>query len=124
MDLKHMTVREVRDLIMKDSRRIKDDEWLEIGGWINKFLKSNPPLEEKEMFVPLGCGEMVTIICDGIMRWRNSICIKCKKQQGCGKGCCSVYQKNKDCTGAYQMKSGRTRMQSVRILNQCSFRFQ
>lgn len=99
MDLENMTAQEVRDRIMKHSRSIKDDEWLEISEWINKFLKKNPPLEEKKMFIPLGCAEIVTIMCDGIMRWRNSICIKCKKQQGCGRGCCSVYQQNENYTG-------------------------
>lgn len=89
-----MTAKEVRDQIMRHSKSISDDEWLEISNWIDEFLKSDPPLEEKRMFVPLGCAEMVTIICDGIIRWKNSICIKCKMQQGFEKYLCSVYQEN------------------------------
>lgn len=63
----------------KFNRSISDDEWLEIGKWIGKFLESNPPLEEKRLFGPLSYAEMVSMMCDGIIRWRNSICIKCKK---------------------------------------------
>ena len=99
-----MTAKEVRDQIMMHSKSISEDEWLEISCWIDKFLKSDPPLEEKRMFVPLGCAEMVTIICDGIIRWRNSICIKCKMQQGCGKYSCSIYQKDEKQLGGIPNK--------------------
>ena len=51
------------------------------------------------MFVPLGCAEIVTMVCDGIIRWRNSICMKCKKQQGYDEYSCSVYQKDKNYRG-------------------------
>lgn len=79
MDLKNMTAKEVHDCIMKHSKSISDDEWLEISDWIDKFLKSNPPPEEKKMFVPLGCAEIVCIVCDGIKRRRKAICNKCSK---------------------------------------------
>ena len=94
MNLNEMTAKEVHDHIMKHSRSIGDDEWLEINKWIEAFLRSNPSPEEKRMFVPLGCAEIVCIMCDGIIRWRNSCCINCKKQQGYGKCSCSVYQKD------------------------------
>lgn len=94
MDLKSMTPKEIRDHIMKHSQAIEDDEWLEINKWIDEFLKGNLTLEEKRMFGPLGCTEIVSIICDGILRWRNSICIRCKKQQRYDKYSCAIYQKD------------------------------
>ncbi len=100
MDLKNLTAKEIRDYIMKHSQRIEDDEWLEISKWIDEFLKGDLTLEEKRMFGPLGCVEIVSMMCDGIIRWRNSICIRCKKQQGCEKYACSVYQKD------YKYRSG------------------
>lgn len=99
VDLTNMTAKEVHDLIRKHTRSIGDDEWLEICDWLDGFLKSSPPPEEAKLFVPLGCGEMVWIICDGILRWRNSICINCRKQQGYDKYCCSVYQRNEKYLG-------------------------
>lgn len=98
MDLKNMTAKEVHDYIMH-GKNISDDEWLEIGKWIHEFLKSNPPPEEKKLFGPLSCAEMVTIRCDGIIRWRNSICIKCKKQKGNAEYHCEIYPENKKHTG-------------------------
>lgn len=99
-----MTAKEVHDFIWEHTKSISDDEWLEICDWIDAFLKSNPPPEEEKLFVPLGCGEMVWMICDGIIRWRNSICINCKKQQGYDKYCCSVYQKNEKHIGGIPNK--------------------
>ena len=93
VDLKNMTAKEVCDIISRRKKiKITDDEWLEIEKWVDEFLRSNPPPEEKKMFVPLGWAEALFIICDGIRRWRISICIKCKMQQGCGKYSCSIYQ--------------------------------
>lgn len=104
VDLDNMTASKIHDLIKNHSKSIKDDEWLKIDAWISKFLKSNPPLKEKRMFVPLGCAETVTIMCDGIIRWRNSICIKCKKQEGFEKFSCSIYHKNEKLTGGIPNK--------------------
>lgn len=99
MNLNNMTAREVCDYIMKHHREIKEEEWLEIDDWIAEFLKNDPPPEEKKMFIPLGCAEVVSMICDGILRWRNSICIRCKRQQGYDKYSCSVYQENEEMLG-------------------------
>ncbi len=99
MDLKNMTAKEVRDCIMEHSKGISDDEWLEISKWISNFLESDPPMEEKKMFGPLSCAEMVTIMCDGIIRWRNSICINCEKQKGNEQYCCEVYPEDEEYTG-------------------------
>ena len=98
VNLKNMSAREVHDYIIH-GKDINDDEWLEISKWINEFLKSNPPLEEKKMFVPLGCAEIVSIMCVGIIRWRNSICIKCKKQKGNPECHCEIYPENEEHTG-------------------------
>lgn len=90
-----MTAKEVCDIISgRQKVNVTDDEWLEIGDWLDKFLKSDPPAEEKAMFVPFGWAESLCMICDGITRWRRSICIKCKNQHGFGKYSCSVYQKD------------------------------
>lgn len=66
-----------------------DDEWMEIQGWIDEFLANDPPEEEKRRFVPLGWAECVYMICDGITRWKNSICIHCGKMQGHER--CEIY---------------------------------
>lgn len=95
VNLDKMTAKEVCDIISRRKKiKVTDDEWLEIEKWLDEFLRSNPPLEEKQMFVPLGWAEALLMICDGIKRWRNSICIKCKMQQGCEKYSCSIYQKD------------------------------
>ena len=99
MDLRNMTAKEVHDYIMEHSKGISDDEWLEIGKWIGNFLKSDSPMEEKKMFGPLSCAEMVTMICDGIIRWRNSICMKCNRQKGKKKCRCEMYPGNEEHTG-------------------------
>ena len=95
---KGYTAKEIVDAI-KHKKIANDDEWLEVGQWINEFLKSDPPEDEKRMFVPLGWAECVGMRCDGITRWRKSICINCKRQQGYGKYCCSVYQRNEKYLG-------------------------
>lgn len=95
MDLENMTAKEVHEYIDKNRKSISDDECLEIGKWIGKFLQSNPPLEEKKLFGPLSYAEMISIRCDGIIRWRNSICIRCKKQKGYKDCCCEIYPKDK-----------------------------
>lgn len=95
MNLKNMTAKEVCDIISgRQKIHVTDDEWLEISAWLDEFLKSDPPPEEKEMFVPLGWAESLCMICDGITRWRKSICIRCKNQRGFEKHSCSVYQKD------------------------------
>lgn len=73
-----------------------DDEWFEIKSWIHEFLKSNPPKEEKRLFVPLGLAERVCIICDGIKRWRMSICSVCRRtNHEKYPYSCEIYKKNK-----------------------------
>ncbi len=96
MDLKNMTAKEVNERIRHHAGSISDDEWLELNTWIDEFLKSNPPLEEKKLFGPLGSAEIVTMICDGIIRWRNSICIKCKNQQNHDNYHCSIYPRTEN----------------------------
>lgn len=97
MDLKNMTAKGICGIISGRQRMdITDDEWLEINEWLTEFLKNDPPPEEKKMFVPLGWGEALCMICDGITRWRNSICIRCEKQRGYDKHSCSVYQEYPD----------------------------
>lgn len=97
MDLKNMTAKDVYDCIMYHSLSISDDEWLELSIWIDEFLKSDPSPEEKKMFVPLGCAEIVGMVCDGITRWRKSNCFRCKKKQG--KEHCEIYPENENSVG-------------------------
>lgn len=72
-----------------------DDEWLEIETWINEFLKNNPSEEEKKLFIPLGWAESVCVVCDGIKRWRKSICYRCKRREDV-KYSCEIYKKSKN----------------------------
>lgn len=74
---------------IKANKVKNDDEWLEIEKWIDEFLKSNPPEDEKRLFVPLGWAESVCIICDGIKRWRASVCYGCSRKRS--KYLCDIY---------------------------------
>lgn len=60
----------VANRIMND-KNISDDEWLQLQKEIRDFLKTDSPEEEKSLFYPLGCLEIVDIICDGIERDRK-----------------------------------------------------
>lgn len=51
---------------IKNGRNMPDAEWISIRDEIKEFLDSNPPEEERKLFVPFGYMEMVTMICDGI----------------------------------------------------------
>lgn len=51
---------------IKNGRNLTGDEWLEIMDEIEEFLKSDPPEEERKLFVPFGYLEIVTMMCDGI----------------------------------------------------------
>ena len=77
---------------IKSNKAKSDDEWLEIEGWIDEFLKSKPSEDEKKLFVPLGWAESVCMICDGIKRWRASICSKC--QRNLDKYSCEIYNQD------------------------------
>lgn len=69
-----------------------DDEWFEIREWIRDFLKGNPPLADKKMFVPLGLAEVVGIMCDGLERRLKAVCFDCKKRtDGKYSGSCQIY---------------------------------
>jgi hypothetical protein len=62
------------ELVMRCRSKGKtDDEWLQLHEDILEFLKSNPPEEERRMFVPLGYLEMTSMVYDGIMRGRGLI---------------------------------------------------
>lgn len=69
------------------TKKHSDDEWLDIGRWITEFLKGNPSPEERKLFFPLGYGEMVGMMCDGIIRMRKAICQKCKHKYSEGMHC-------------------------------------
>lgn len=83
----------IQEIIWKiDHKQVKDDdEWLQFAKELGAYAESDIPEDVKRLFYPIGYLEMLTIIVDGITRWRNSICVKCKKQQGCTKALCSVY---------------------------------
>lgn len=61
----NITARRMVEYILHD-KTITDEEWLEIRDEVKAFLKSNPSEEERKLFVPLGCMEIVTMMCDGI----------------------------------------------------------
>lgn len=53
----------------KVANRIMNDKQLQME--IREFLKTDPPEEEKSLFYPLGCLEIVDMMCDGIERKRS-----------------------------------------------------
>ena len=87
----------IQEIMRKiDHHQVSDEEWPQYMKEMDDYVKTDIPEDVKRLFYPLGYLEMATIICDGILRWRNSICIKCKRQQGCDKYSCSVYQKDEE----------------------------
>ena len=68
------------------------DEWFEIRDWIHDYLKGETLPEERKMFVPLGCAEIVGIMCDGLERQLRAICSDCKKRDaGKYSNSCQIY---------------------------------
>lgn len=92
--VKDKRIQEIMWRIDHDRKNISDDEWLQFAREMDAYVKTDIPEDVARLFYPLGYLEMTTIINDGIIRWRNSCCINCKKQQGYNKYCCSVYQKD------------------------------
>lgn len=93
---KKVADKRIQEIMRKiDRHEVKDDEeWLQFAKEMNTYVKTDIPEDVKRLFYPFGYLEMVTIITDGIIRWRNSICIRCKRQQGCNRYSCSIYQKD------------------------------
>ncbi|MDE7298720.1 MAG: hypothetical protein K2N94_07810 [Lachnospiraceae bacterium] len=91
----------IQEIMWKiDHNQVKDeDEWLQFAKEMDAYVKTDIPEDVKRLFYPLGYLEITTIVIDGIIRWRNSICIRCRKQQGCDKYSCSVYQKDDEYRG-------------------------
>ena len=56
--------------LMKDSERRKkltEDDWLDIGNWMKENIKKDKVSEDVyRKFWPLGIGEVIATICDGI----------------------------------------------------------
>lgn len=76
-----------------------DDEWIQFAKEMDVYVKTDIPEDVRRLFYPLGYLERATIIIDGIIRWRNSICKNCIRQKGYEKYSCSVYKENKNFTG-------------------------
>ena len=55
---------------MKDNERRKkltEDDWLDIGNWMKENIKKDKVSEDVyRKFWPLGIGEVIATICDGI----------------------------------------------------------
>lgn len=86
----------IREIIQKiDHNQVEDDEWegllKEMWAYVDR---DDTPADVKRLFYPLGYIEVASMIIDGIVRWKNSACVKCQNQQGFGKYSCSVYQKD------------------------------
>lgn len=60
-----MDAYKMAERIMHD-KSITDEEWLEIRDEVIEFLKNDPPEKERKLFLPLGCMEIITMMCDGI----------------------------------------------------------
>ncbi len=56
--------------LMKDSERRKkltEDDWLDIGNWMKENIKKDKVSKDVyRKFWPLGIGEVIATICDGI----------------------------------------------------------
>lgn len=90
MDLSGMGGKDIVNLAWgKDREKLSDDDWLQIQGWITEYERNGVPEDEKKYFGPLGIGESVGIICDGIIRRRNAICTKCSNATGLRS--CEIY---------------------------------
>ncbi len=77
---------ESQDITDWIERKRKEDshpeEWFEIRNAIKKFMESDKPENEKRIFYPLGYGESVGMICDGLARMERCICSQCRKKDG------------------------------------------
>lgn len=87
---------EAQDIKEWIGRKRKDDthpeEWFEILDAINEFMESDNPENEKRMFYPLGYGESVSMICDGLARMECCICAQCRKKgEDIYSDSCGVY---------------------------------
>lgn len=90
----------IREIMWKiDHNQVKDDEWIPFSKELDAYVKTDIPEDVKRLFYPLGYLEITTTMIDGIIRWRNSICVRCKKQQGYEQYSCSVHQKEEYCGG-------------------------
>lgn len=89
----------IRDIIWKIDHHkvVDDDEWIQFAREMEDYVKTDIPEEVKRLFYPLGYLERTTIIVDGITRWRNSACYKCKRKMG--KYQCEIYPGNKNSAG-------------------------
>ena len=89
-----MEAREIIEWIEKVRKRDgSPEEWSEILDAINKFMESDKPENEKRLFYPLGYGESVGIICNGLACMRDCICARCKKKgDNIYSGSCEAYE--------------------------------
>ena len=91
----------IQEIMWKiDHHQVEDDEeWIQFAKELDAYSKTDIPDDVKRLFYPLGYLEMLTMICDGIIRWRNSICMKCNRQKGKKKYRCEMYPGNEEHTG-------------------------
>lgn len=79
---KNIKDKKIKEIIKKiDKKEVEEEEWFTILQEMQKFLATDPPEDVKRLFVPLGYMEQATMICDGIIRWRRSLCYQCKRRE-------------------------------------------
>ncbi len=63
-----MDARAVYDRVMKKSSSLKinDDEWIRLDKEVEEWLKTNPPEDERKLFVPFGAAEVIGMMADGV----------------------------------------------------------
>lgn len=68
-----MDAREVYNKVTLTSERLKitDDEWLELESEVTEWLKTNPPIEERRLFTPLGALETIGMMADAVRKKRG-----------------------------------------------------
>ena len=61
-----MDAKELYNKVMNQNKHISDDEWLEMEIQLYKWLETDPPEEDKKLFWPLGAGEIISMMADGV----------------------------------------------------------
>lgn len=91
-----ITNKKILEILDKiDHNLIQDhDELIHVTKQLSDYYENEAPEEVKPLFWPLGYMEPLCMIVDGILAWRRSSCIKCKKQQGYKEYTCNVYSQN------------------------------
>lgn len=94
--VKDKRIQEIMWRIDHDRKNISDDEWIQFAKEMGAYVKTDIPEDVARLFYPLGYLEITTIINDGIIRRRKSICNKCRRKHGEKAYFCDIYPEEKE----------------------------